>query len=126
MATSKTFFSVPLANYSVEAFQPTYGSFEDQQALIHNLNTKYVDISGSINKYSDKLFKLDNNYKDFSKDSVIDSTRIWLDKVDRKSTSIDGVKEDIQIMIREQNNAYIIGMITLATVLITTYLVIKK
>ena len=127
MATSKTFFSLPLANYhnEQEAFE-TYGTFLDQIGLIKNLNKKYDDISGSIVQYEKKKDYLVNNYKDFSSNSVIDPNRMWLEKEDRRSDVSDGVKEDIHIMIMEQNNAYIIGMITLATVLITTFLVIKK
>jgi len=132
MATQREFFKLPLANY--ERFLPlanyerfeTYGTFVEQIGLIKNLNTKYDDISGSIVSYETQKNNLATNYKDFSSNSVIDSTRIWLDKEDRLPDVSDGVKDDIHIMIMEQNNAYIIGMITLATVLITTYLVIKK
>jgi len=124
MATGDSFYALPLTNYH-EAFE-TYGTFVDQIGLIKNLNKKYDDISGAIIQYETKKDYLVNNYQDFSSNSVIDPKRIWLDKEDRLSDVSDGVKEDIQIMIMEQNNAYIIGMITLATVLITTYLVIKK
>jgi len=123
MGTQINFFRLPLANY--ERFE-TYGTFVEQIGLIKNLNTKYDDISGSIVSYETQKNNLATNYKDFSSNSVIDSTRIWLDKEDRLPDVSDGVKDDIHIMIMEQNNAYIIGMITLATVLITTYLVIKK
>ena len=123
MAAPEYFFSSPLADY--ESFQ-TYASFENQIGLIKNLNTLHDDISGSIVTYETKKNDLVRNYKDFSSNSIIDPTRIWLDKEDRLPDVSDGVKEDIHIMIMEQNNAYIIGMITLVTVLITTYLVIKK
>jgi hypothetical protein len=123
MAASEYFFSSPLADY--ESFQ-TYGSFENQIGLIKNLNTLHDDISGSIVTYETKKNDLISNYKDFSSNSIIDPNRMWLDKEDRLPDVSDGVKEDIHIMIMEQNNAYIIGMITLVTVLITTYLVIKK
>ena len=130
MATQREFFKLPLANYerffkNYERFE-TYGTFVEQIGLIKNLNTKYDDISGSIVSYETQKNNLATNYKDFSSNSVIDSTRIWLDKEDRLPDVSDGVKDDIHIMIMEQNNADIIGMITLATVLITTYLVIKK
>ena len=128
MAAPEYFFSLPLANYNTEkkeAFQ-TYGSFVDQIGLIKNLNTRHDDISGSIVTYETKKDYLVRNYRDFSSNSIIDPTRIWLDKEDKLPDVSDGVKEDIHIMILEQNNAYIIGMITLVTVLITTYLVIKK
>ena len=126
MATDKSFFSLPLAGYNTsEAFE-TYGTFKEQIGLIKNFNNRYDDISGSIVSYNIKRNDLVQNYKDFSSNSVIDPKRIWLDKEDRLPDVSDGVKDDIHIMIMEQNNAYIIGMITLVTVLITTYLVIKK
>lgn len=126
MATDKSFFSLPLAEYGKsESFQ-TYGTFSNQIGLIKNLNNRFDDISGSIVRYETKKNYLVQNYKDFSSNSIIDPNRIWLDKEDKLPNVSDGVKEDIHIMIMEQNNAYIIGMITLVTVLITTYLVIKK
>lgn len=131
MATAKSFFSLPLADYDAsfdnrEQFQ-TFGTYDHQISLIKDMNNKFDDISGSILTYNIKKADLVDNYKDFSSNSV-DVVRpgIWLDKVHRLPDVTDGVKEDIHIMIMEQNNAYIIGMITLATVLITTYLVIKK
>ena len=123
MTTAESFYMLPLAKY--EPFE-TYGSFEKQIGLIKNLNKNYDDISGSIFKYETNKKYLVDNYKDFSFNSVSDPERIWLDKEDKLPDVSDGVKEDINIMIMEQNNAYIIGMITLVTVLITTYLVIKK
>lgn len=118
MSTGKSFFALPLAEY--DAFQ-TYGSFREQTKLIGNLNQQYDDISGQILIYNNELDVV-KKYADFSKKS---GSEIWLDKVDRKSDVKDGVREDAHIMILQQNNAYIIGMITLTTVLITTYLVIK-
>jgi hypothetical protein len=121
MATGKGFFENPLAEY--EAFL-TYGSFQEQTNLIGSLNKNYDDISEEIKVYNNTLGSM-KDYVDFSNNSLTDKSNVWLDKVDRKSDVKDGVKDDIQIMILQQNNAYIIGMITLTTVLITTYLVIK-
>jgi hypothetical protein len=131
MATAKSFFSLPLADYNTsfdnrEAFQ-TYGTYDHQISLIKDMNNKFEDLSGSILSYNIKNADLVDNYKDFSYNSVnVGRQGIWLDKEHSRPDVTDGVKEDIHIMIMEQNNAYIIGMITLATVLITTYLVIKK
>ena len=131
MATAKTFFSLPLADYNKsfqnrESFQ-TYGTYDHQISLIKDMNNKFDDLSGSILTYNIKNADLVDNYKDFSSNSVnMGRPGIWLDKEHSRPDVTDGVKEDIHIMIMEQNNAYIIGMITLATVLITTYLVIKK
>jgi hypothetical protein len=118
MSTGKGFFAMPLAEY--EAFL-TYGTFREQTDLIVNLNHNYDVISEKIDDYKKELTTM-TDYNDFSK---TDGPDIWLDKADRLGDVKDGVKEDVNIMILQQNNAYIIGMITLTTVLISTYLVIK-
>ena len=124
MSTSKSFFKTSLAEYDTFT---TYGTFQEQADLISSLNQNYDDISGNILEYNNKLSEImtdtDHRYKDFNTQNKANS--IWLDKAHRKLNVKDGVKDDLQIMILQQNNSYIIGMITLATVLITTYLVIK-
>jgi hypothetical protein len=126
MATSRDFFKIPLAEYDAFA---TYGSFQEQTDLVDKLTHSYDDISGQLQIYDDRLREVSSTtdrYKDFNKfKEKVNDTDIWLDKADRKLSVKDGVKDDIHIMILQQNNAYIVGMITLATVLITTYLVIK-
>jgi hypothetical protein len=125
MSASKELFSNPLANY--EAFS-TYGSFNAQMARIKDMVDRQESITAKVDEYNDIHTDLSNtdvnpNYKDYNFTKA--DGKIWLDYVDRKSDVKDAAKEDVRTMIIEQNNAYIIGMVTLATVLVTTFLVLK-
>lgn len=125
MSTPKEFFTNPLASY--ESFE-TYGSLQHQSNKITALESNYDVLLGKMDKHVDKRSELKAKYQDFDETIVEgpDTGKKWLDKRHKKSTVKDAVKEDTHVMIIQQNNAYIIGMITLATVLITTFLVIKK
>ena len=122
MSASKELFSNPLANY--EAFS-TYGSFNAQMARIKDMVDRQESITAKVSEYDDIHTDLSGkpNYKDYNFTKT--DGDIWLDYVDRKSDVKDAAKEDVRTMIIEQNNAYIIGMVTLATVLVTTFLVLK-
>ena len=125
MSASKELFSNPLANY--EAFN-TYGSFNAQMARIKDMVDRQESITYKVKDYNDIHTDLSNtnvnpHYKDYN--FTKSDGKIWLDYVDRKSDVKDAAKEDVRTMIIEQNNAYIIGMVTLATVLVTTFLVLK-
>ena len=110
-------FTNPLSKYN-EAFE-LYGSFAGQVADIKSINTKYNDISGNIVKYKSlKQELLDFKNSDFKGE--------YLAYIHAKPTVKDAMKEDIHTMIMQQNNSYIIGMIAITTVLITTYLLTKK
>lgn len=116
---SEGFFSNPEASYK-EAFQ-SYGNIKHQYDELVKINNTYDDISGKTIIYNNLVRELNDNpneYQDFSGN--------WLAYRDKKSHVKEAVKEDIHTMILQQNNAYIIGMITITTVLITTYLVTKK
>lgn len=125
MSVKKDFFENPLAEY--EAFN-TYNSLGVQIDRIEDINNRKSDIDGKISEYESLHADLSGNdfYQDFNKMITKDgSQRIWLDYIDKKSSVKDAAKEDIHSMIIQQNNAYIIGMITLATVLVTTYMTFK-
>ena len=125
MSVKKDFFENPLAEY--EAFN-TYNSLGVQIDRIKDINNRKSDIDSKISDYESLHADLSGNefYQDFNKMITKDgSERIWLDYIDKKSSAKDAAKEDIHSMIIQQNNAYIIGMITLATVLVTTYMTFK-
>ena len=125
MSVKKDFFENPLAEY--EAFN-TYNSLGVQIDRIEDINNRKSVIDGKIKEYKSLHADLSGNdfYQDFNKMITKDgSQRIWLDYIDKKSSVKDAAKEDIHSMIIQQNNAYIIGMITLATVLVTTYMTFK-
>jgi maltodextrin utilization protein YvdJ len=56
----------------------------------------------------------------------IDFSGNYLAYTDKSKTVKDAVKEDIHTMILQQNNSYIMGMIALSAVLITTFLFLRK
>lgn len=131
MSVQKDFFANPLSNY--EGFHDgstqTYQNFYKQTDYIIDLSNNYGDIGNKVVEYKDmrNKIKMKSGYDaDGNPEDYIDFSGNWLDYTDRKMTLKDATKEDIHMMIIQQNNAYIIGMITIATVLVTTYLVIKK
>ena len=101
-------------------------NLETQFNNIEQVDDTNKEIRASLGKYQGKLSELksDSDYKDYHSNNPDGS--IYLDYNDRKTTVKDAVKEDIHQMIIQQNNSYIIGMITITTVLITTYLVLRK
>lgn len=95
----------------------TYGSFKHQVDSLDHLNSKFIDISANLAKYQEKKTEL-NEYGDFRGD--------YLEYRDKINTVQGAAKEDIEQMIIQQNNVYIIGMITVTTILISLYLVLRK
>ena len=112
---STTLFDNPLTNYR-EAFDG-YGSLRRQITDISGIVDNYYDISRNIITYGTLKTVLDT-YPDFRGD--------YLAYSDSGSTVKDAVKEDIHTMILQQNNSYIMGMVALSTVLITTFLLLRK
>ena len=124
---SEGFFSNPQTTIK-EAFDSgshsstsDYGSFVQQTQQIINLNTKHDEIEDKVATYDTLKTSVESNTSDYA-----DISGSYLHYRDHPSNVKDAVKEDIHMMILQQNNAYIIGMITVITVMITTYLVTKK
>lgn len=156
MSVSKDFYKNPLAELAnamssskkVEPFS-SYGNFESQVNQIGDLVNKHDAIKAAEDVYTTTRNDMMNatytsgekegekKYKDYEyyyreadpkkvEDANTSDKRIWLDLHDRKPDIKDATKEDLHTMIVQQNNAYIVGMITLVTILITTFLTIKK
>lgn len=117
---SPTLFENPLTIYS-EGFD-TYGSLSKQSLDISNIGQTYLDISRNIVTYDSLkqtlLSPSNTRYQDFSGS--------YLEYTDKSSTVKDAVKEDIHTMILQQNNSYIMGMVALSAVLITTFILLRK
>ena len=109
------FFSNPQTEYF-----STNTEFEQQVSQVNNLADKKDKIENTVGEYNDLYGDLmsDPKYIDFSGNHLAFS--------DSKSSVQDAIKEDIHVTIMQRNNTYVVGMITVATVLITTYLVLKK
>lgn len=118
---SEGFYSTIPSSYK-EGYE---SKLETQFNNIEQVDDTNKEIRASLGKYQGKLSELksDSDYKDYNNTT---NGSIYLDYNDRKTTVKDAVKEDIHQMIIQQNNSYIIGMITITTVLITTYLVLRK
>jgi len=107
---SDGFFKNPATEY--------FDTITQQIDNIGNLITNNDSIRNKYRDYDNIKKSLIANYQDYSGNFLAYS--------DAKTTVKDAVKEDTHIMILQQNNSYIMGVITVATILITTYLVIKK
>jgi hypothetical protein len=106
----------------VESFT-TYGRILDQVSSLTDMNSKFLDICGNLANYNATKARL-VAYKDFNGTNTDGTT--YLEYQDKSSTVKEAVKEDIEQMIIQQNNVYIIGMITVTTILISLYLILKK
>lgn len=144
MSASKDLYKIPYTSYTSESSTPsndlaktpsspkesftTYSSLNNQIDYIGDLTSKFEDIQTNVDRYNNEIGNITNNikYKDFNDRTTNADGTIWVDAVHGKPTLKDATKEDLHTMIVEQNKAHIIGMITLITVLVCTYLVVKK
>ena len=121
-------FKSPFSDYTKEGFESQI--FADDQAQIAKLNdldTKKGELNTKIGEYDGALQELngtnaDNDpvfdyYNDFSGNNLA---------FNREPNIRDAAKEDIDTMIVQQNNTYILGMITVTTLLISTFLFMRN
>jgi K+-transporting ATPase c subunit len=103
--------------------------FPGDQVQIHNLHTllehhngtkeqkdKYDALRGELEAPSGS--KLDSDHNDFAANAKLD--------IERLPTEKDAVQEDINEMIVQQNNTYILGMVTVTTLLVSTFLFMRQ
>ena len=119
-------FENKFSDYTVEGFtgQIFASTDEEQFNKLNDLVGKYQDISGDLVDYNTLRSELTdglsdpniNDYNDFAADKL---------DIDRLPNVKDAAKEDIDTMIVQQNNTYILGMITVTTLLITSFLFIR-
>lgn len=123
MKANLSIFQNPLAKY--ENFE-SYGDLDAQTEQIGEIIEKHDEIQNLTNQYNTKYSELDQNtqYKDFN--FLKPDGEIWLDYKDRQRDIKDAEKEDLHVMITQYNNAYLIGMITIATLLIASYVTLRK
>lgn len=119
-------FENKFSDYTVEGFtgQIFASTDEEQFNKLNDLVGNYQDISGDLVDYHTLRSELTdglsdpniNDYNDFAADKL---------DIDRLPNVKDAAKEDIDTMIVQQNNTYILGMITVTTLLITSFLFIR-
>lgn len=118
-------FENKFSDYTVEGFTGlTFDADATQFDKLNDLVVKYQDISGDLVDYYTLKDELTtglsdpniNDYNDFAADKL---------DIERQPNVKDAAKEDIDTMIVQQNNTYILGMITVTTLLITSFLFIR-
>lgn len=119
-------FKSPFSDYTKEGFESQI--FADDQAQIDKLNdldTKKGELNDKIDNYNTALTELNGSgndpvfdyYNDFSGNKLA---------FNREPNIRDAAKEDIDTMIVQQNNTYILGMITVTTLLVSTFLFMRN
>lgn len=86
---------------------------------VDNINKNYIDLSNNIDSYNDLKNKLSSNPE-------YDFDGKKLNYIDKKPTLRDGLLDDVNTMIVQENNLYILGTITLAVLLVGTIIVIRE
>ena len=116
----KELFENPLTGLQ-EAFSTgTYGTNLQQIRQLDAIERNYQDISGAINDYNTEYNAMQGE------DDYADLSGSYLAYLDKKSSVHDALKEDIETAIIQRNNAYVVGMITIGTVILTSYIIMKK
>jgi hypothetical protein len=99
--------------------KPLNKLIQQNSELTGNINMAHKQLSGNIDPYLRERNKLLNDKNiDFGGDKVLYK--------DRKPTLADGLQDDINTMIIKENNLYILGTITLATLLIGIIVVARN
>ena len=123
MTANIDLFKNQFAEY--ESFQ-TYGTLEEQTNQIGNIVNEHDRTISLVRKYNSEYNGLDQklDYKDFNYEKA--DGDIWLNYKDKKKDVKDVAKEDSYEMILQYNSAYLVGIISIATILVSTYVVLKK
>lgn len=85
------------------------------------INSNYYDISRNITNYNTlrAYMNMDTSGSEYNKLSIPDNT-------DKIKTAHDVRKEDVNILLLQQNYIYILGSITCATLLIGALMISRK
>lgn len=111
-----------------EGFETNINIFADDDEQLYKLNDivlKRNQLDADIDEYNNLRAKLNSNsndpefqqYNDFASTSGLD--------INNSPTVKDAAKEDIDTMILQQNNTYILGMITVTTLLVSSFLFLR-
>lgn len=124
-------FENNFSKYATEGFQSQmFDADVEQYNKLNDLVGKYQEIEGDLDKYNELKQELEDGVKD--EDGNIDErvnqyndfggTKLDINK---KPNVKDAAKEDVDTMIIQQNNTYILGMVTVTTLLITSFLFMR-
>lgn len=121
-------FKSPFSDYTKEGFESQiFADDQDQIAKLNDLDTKKGELNDKIGEYDGALQELDGTNADndpvFDYYNDFDGNNLAFN---RKPNIRDAAKEDIDTMIVQQNNTYILGMITVTTLLVSTFLFMRN
>lgn len=109
--------------FSGEVFPDDQDQIDNLHALLADHNgtkeqkDKYDALRGELEAPASRS-KLDSDHNDFAANAKLD--------IERLPTEKDAVQEDINEMIVQQNNTYILGMVTVTTLLVSTFLFMRQ
>lgn len=110
-------------NFSVYTSEPfVVGNTISNNVLsghLSNILTKYDDISTNIILHNSKIAEL-------SRDKKSDFSNNDLDFTNLTRTFNDGAQEDVEIMLVNQYNMYMAGLITTATIIVFAILIARE
>lgn len=110
---------LPKSTSSKENFQEGVDPDIPVVTVLNNILGKYDSISGSIVTYNTKK---NNAERDPNSDFIIDK----LDYTNKTKTFYDGAREDVQVMLVNQYNMYMAGLITTATLIVFAILLARE
>jgi hypothetical protein len=119
----KTYVDTKTPQYidAIKEYQlkPLNNLIKQNSDITGNINIAHQQLNQTINPYLNERNKLlrDNN-SDYNGNSPL--------YTEKKPTLADGLQEDLNIMIIKENNLYILGTITLATLLIGIIVVARN
>lgn len=119
-----------MQNYDLKSLFPTY-------SVIEGLNTTVRDMSGTVNSSSYPIFnQMVQNQIDMSNNIIAlkqeMNTSLANDILDdngnlkKTGRLVDVARQDVQYILVQQNTLYMIGTMTIATLLITAILISNK
>lgn len=121
-------FKSPFSDYTKEGFESQiFADDQDQIAKLNDLDSGKGELNTKIVEYDGALQELDGTNADddtvFDYYNDFDGNKLAFN---RKLNIRDAAKEDIDTMIVQQNNTYILGMITVTTLLVSTFLFMRN
>jgi len=104
-----------------------YEPFSTKFSLVEGLTSKHTDyttLNATIKSAQDLSGKIQDLYKEM--DNAIDNDILDDDgNLNTKGRLVDVARQDVQTLLIQQNTLYMLGTITIATLLITAILISK-
>ena len=100
-----------------------YTALSGLQTNAMKVGSNYIDIGNNIIRYNTLHKKLSNNNKKYEFNEYDINTDIYKTNILQKTPSIvDAANDDINEMIMQQNNMYILGTVASAALIVTAIL----